>query len=187
MGAQGLSLIGVAEQASLLQQRHDFADEEIELVRQHRRHEIEAVGCAIPEPVLHDVGYLFGRAGDGEMSSRTGELGEQLPQGRSLSHYERNDGFGSAAGSLVLAGVGEIGRRQRLIERQIRKIMSAKTLRQAMAADFGIGKFVELLGVALGLDQLLEIRVEGSRGCLFEMRGEHRFRMARGELFAGVG
>src|SRR5262249_44239917 len=140
-----------------------------------------------------------------------GELGEQPSQRRSLSCHKRNNGFGSAARSLVLAGVREIGHRQRSIQRQVRKIISAKTLRQSMAANFGIGKFVELFGVtlslrlcgaddraesrqdenlpgvaALGLDQPLEVRVEGSRGCFLEMRGEYRFRMARSELFARV-
>ena len=36
MVTQGLSLIGLAEQAALLQQRHNFRDEEIEPVLPHQ-------------------------------------------------------------------------------------------------------------------------------------------------------
>ena len=151
MGAQRFAFVSLAKQAALPQQRNDLRDEEIELVRQHRRHQVEAIGSAGLEPILHDVGDLFRRSCDGEMSARTGKLGEKLPERRLLLGDKRNDGFGSAAGRLVLAGVGKIGRRQRLVQRQMRKIKSAKPLRQAIAADFGIGKFVEFGGIALGL------------------------------------
>src|ERR1700733_4818048 len=93
----------------------------------------------------------------------------------------------------------------------MRKIMAAETLRQARAANFRIGKLVELgrvalgLGLrrgddraeagqddhipriaALGLDQLLEIGIERARRSFLKMRREYRFGMTRSKLFAGI-
>src|SRR5579872_1913503 len=64
MRAEGFALVSFAKQAALAQERDHLGDEEIELMRQHRRHQVEAVGGLGFEPVLHDIGDLFRRPGD---------------------------------------------------------------------------------------------------------------------------
>src|SRR3569832_992760 len=116
MGPQGFAFIGFAEQTALAQQRHDFRDEEVALVRQHRWHQVEAIGSAGLEPILHDVSDLFRRSRDSEMSPCTRELGEKLAQCWPLFSDKFNDGLHSAAGRLVLAVIWKIIHRQGLVE-----------------------------------------------------------------------
>src|SRR5581483_11736692 len=93
----------------------------------------------------------------------------------------------------------------------MREIVSAKTLRQPRAADFGIGELVELARIALrlrvrgadggaeawqdqhirrlaafGSDELLEIRIERARRCFLQMCREHRLRMTRGKFLPRI-
>ena len=123
MGAQGGALVRRAEQPAPLQQRHDLRDEHVEHLRQHRWHQVEAVGNAVLHPILHEIGHLLRRALESEMPPRAGELGQQLPQCRLLLTHETNDHLGAAARSLDRLRVGKIGRRQFLIQRQMRKIV----------------------------------------------------------------
>jgi hypothetical protein len=77
MLAQHLARVGGAEQPAPLQQRDHLGAEHVEHRRQDRRHDVEAVGGAIAEPVLDQIGDLLRRAGGGEMAARAGEAGRQ--------------------------------------------------------------------------------------------------------------
>ena len=92
-----------------------------------------------------------GRAGGGEMAARAGEIAEQLPQCRLVAPHQVDDDLGAAARRLDRAGVGEILRRQRPVERQMREIVAAEAARQPLAPDLGIGQLVDLARQALRL------------------------------------
>ena len=62
------------KQAAPLQNRHDFANEHVELRRQYRRHHVEPVGGAVGEPVLDQISDLFRGAGGNEMATRSGQI-----------------------------------------------------------------------------------------------------------------
>ena len=119
VGAQRLALVGGAEQAALLQERHNLGNEHVEDLRQHRRHQVESVRNAIVDPILHQIGNLLRRTFEGEMATGAGELREQLPQRWTLLSDKSHDHLGSASGGLVGARVGEVLRRKRLVERQM--------------------------------------------------------------------
>ena len=72
-------------------------DEAVEHLRQHRGHQVEAVGNAFLGPVLDKVGDLLGRPFEDEVAARSCELGEQLAQRRALLADITNDDFGAAA------------------------------------------------------------------------------------------
>src|SRR5262245_7707515 len=55
MRAQRLALITAPDQAALPEQRQHLGGEKIELMRQHRRHQVKTVGRPSLEPGLHDV------------------------------------------------------------------------------------------------------------------------------------
>ena len=56
--AQGLAGVVGAEQAALLQDRHDFIGEGVELAGEERWHDVQAVGGTCLESVLQHVGDL---------------------------------------------------------------------------------------------------------------------------------
>ena len=68
-----------AEQAALHQDRYHLIDEPLEPGRQHRRHHVEAVGGAVPEPVLHLVCNLLRRADRQHVPARPGIGEAELP------------------------------------------------------------------------------------------------------------
>ena len=63
MVAQGRAGVVGAEQAALLQDRHDLIGEGVELAGEEGRHDVEAVGGAGLEPIFQHVGDL-GRTAD---------------------------------------------------------------------------------------------------------------------------
>src|SRR5690606_22469416 len=82
---QGGSGVLGAEQAPVLQDRHDLLGEGLEQLRVQRRHHVEAVGGPVEEPLGDDVGDVGRRARDDMVTSRAGEAMEQLAQRRTLA------------------------------------------------------------------------------------------------------
>src|SRR6516225_3713900 len=100
MLAEHLAFVGGAEESAPLQQWNNFGAEGVEHRRQQRRHDIEAVGGIVAEPILDQTSDLFRRAGGGEMAAGAGEACEQFPQRRPLAPHQAQDHFGAAARSL---------------------------------------------------------------------------------------
>ena len=84
MLAQGRAGVLGAEQAASLQFGHDVVDEVVEPAGQVRRHDVEAVGGALVEPVLDLVGDLLGGAGEDPVAAAAGEPLDQLADGEAL-------------------------------------------------------------------------------------------------------
>ena len=105
MLAQGGAGIFGAEQPAPLQQRDQLRAEHVEHRRQQRRHDVEAVGGAVLEPVLDQIGDLLGRASGGEMAARArAALISIATEGRTFRN--RRDGPKAAnyfPASIVLA------------------------------------------------------------------------------------
>jgi hypothetical protein len=70
MTAQRAALVVAAEQPALAQDGHDLAGKQLQLLRDHRWHHIEAIGGARAEPVFDGVRHLLGRAGNRQMPAR---------------------------------------------------------------------------------------------------------------------
>ena len=137
------------------------------------------------------------------MAPRTRKPGEQLPQCWLLLPDEPDDHLGPAACRLDRAWVREVGGRELLVERQMRKIVSAKPQRKALAADLRIRQVVQFVGEAarFGLgrtndrtearqdqhvfgtaadlgDQGLQVGIERLRRRFLQMRGKYRLGVA---------
>src|SRR5262245_21315429 len=80
MLSQRLARIRRSEQSAPLQERDHLRAEYVEHLRQHWRHDVEAVRRAVSEPVLDQVSDLLRRASGSEMAARPGEIRQQLPQ-----------------------------------------------------------------------------------------------------------
>ena len=151
MVAQHRAAVFGAEEAAALQHRDNLGGERVELRRQQRRHDVEPVRGAAGEPVLDQIGDLLRRPGGDVMAARAGEIAEQLPQGRLVAPHQVDDHLGAAARRLDRAGVGEIRRRQRPVERQMREVVPAEAARQPLAPDLRVGQLVHLAHQALRL------------------------------------
>src|ERR1700727_2269668 len=75
--AQRGALVLVAEQPSAAQLRDHVVDERLQVARQRRRHDVEAVGRALANPLFDRVGELLGGTGQGLVATAPAELGEQ--------------------------------------------------------------------------------------------------------------
>src|SRR5262245_8467737 len=73
MRPQRVPRVRCTKQPTTLKQRDHLGNEDLQLRRQHGRHDVEAIGCAIGAPVLHQISDLFWCARDGVMSTRAGE------------------------------------------------------------------------------------------------------------------
>ena len=78
MTAQRLALICATENASLLKNRHDTLRKGFETIGQNVRHQIEAIGGAVFEPVLDVIGDLLRRAYDHAMPAAARQRTNQL-------------------------------------------------------------------------------------------------------------
>src|SRR5215510_15836099 len=68
MLAQRLALVRCTEKSAPLQYRYHLRAEHVQHRRQQWRHDVEAVGGAVLEPVFDQIGDLLGRSGGGEMA-----------------------------------------------------------------------------------------------------------------------
>ena len=76
--AQGRAGVVGAEQAALLQDRHDPVGEGVELAWEEGRHDVEAIGGAGLEPVFQDVGNLRRTADQQQVAARGGDAMVEL-------------------------------------------------------------------------------------------------------------
>ena len=81
MRPQRVPRVRGTKQPTTLKQRDHLSNEDLQLRRQHGRHDVEAIGCAIGAPVLHQIGDLLRCARESVMPTRPGESRQQLPQG----------------------------------------------------------------------------------------------------------
>src|SRR5262245_21141408 len=96
------------------------------------------------EPVLDQIGDLFRRAGGHEVTARSGEVPQQLPQRRPLASYQANDHFGAAARGFHPVRIGEVLRSQWLVQFEMREVMAAEATRQSLAPHLRITEIVQL-------------------------------------------
>ena len=152
MRPQRFPLVRRAKQPTTLEQRDHFGNEDLQHRRQHGRHDVEAIGRAIVEPFLHQIGDLLRRAREGVMPTRTGESRQQLPQGGLLPTHQLQDDFGPAARRFHGARVGEIVRCEGRIQRQMREVMPPETARETLAPDVWIRQCAQFLRQPLRFD-----------------------------------
>lgn len=103
MIAQRRAFITRAEQAAPLQLGHEQARDRLEAGRQQRRHQVEAVGGVVLEPVLQDVGHVAHAADGGQVAATAGDLHRELTERQAAVVAELRQQLLAAA----LAAVGE--------------------------------------------------------------------------------
>ena len=115
--AQRRALVFGAEPAALLQDRHHLLDEVGEPGRQDRRHDVEAVGRAVVEPLADRVGHLLGRPDHRAVAARRGQRQIELAQRQAARGEVRHQ----LQPALVELGIGR-QRRRLVVERIAREV-----------------------------------------------------------------
>jgi hypothetical protein len=131
-----------AEQAASLQDGYHAVDKVFQPSGQIGRHEVEAVGRTLREPLFDPVDDLLDTAHHGLVTARTRHAMQQLPDRQLLTLRQRHHEGRSAPVRLDRFSIGEGFERNRTVER-IGTEVHAREVPQLTQAVFGNRQFIE--------------------------------------------
>ena len=184
---------------------HHQIDKLVERLRQHRRHDVEAVAGTVFKPFLHPVGNGLWRADHHPVAARTGQVFVQLAHGEFVAPGQLQHHVGAAVDAL--GRLGDVGRRG--VQVPLRQVFARPEGHQRGQAHAGVdqrlqlgplglgfflgaanhggdaGQHQQLLGAAAIFGQAaLHVLVERFGLCQARPRGEDGFGAGGGQLFA---
>ncbi|GAA3310975.1 hypothetical protein GCM10020295_79470 [Streptomyces cinereospinus] len=189
-----------------MQDRYDVIDEVLQAARQKRRHDVEAVGGALGEPLLDLVGCLLGSAGEDAVAASGAEAGDELTQGEAVTAGEFGDEREAALVAVDVPFLGQLG--QWPVQRQSAQIgaehpgqlgqpvLRDLEVRQLLLQCAGLGlrgaddgrdagKHQQLVpGAAVAGEPGLDVLVEGLAVAECLLGGEDGLGVLGGELLA---
>ncbi|CAB3958132.1 hypothetical protein LMG7053_05550 [Achromobacter ruhlandii] len=146
MLAQGRTVVFRAEQAAAAQFRQRQLDEVIQPAGQPRRHDVEAVGAVLLEPLLQLVGHALRRADHLLVAAGPGDAQVQLADRQVVAARQIDQQLLAA---LAAVGFWNVG--QRSVDRVARQVEAADHVGQQLHADHRMDQVLQARELVLGL------------------------------------